>query len=96
MYDVRNLLRFEVARLISSLKHRDLVQVLCSTSFSELELGIVDVIDLLYEVEKKYAVHVPDKYLISSLEDIASLLYNSSSPVLLSYPGSVPAQSMCL
>ncbi|MCC9137551.1 hypothetical protein ACFSKU_15600 [Pontibacter silvestris] len=93
MYDVRSVIRFELARLISSLKGKDLTKMLFSSSFSELELGIVDVIDLMYEVEREYFIHVPDKYLINSLEDVVSVICGNSSSETFLYTSSAPAKA---
>ncbi|MCC9169091.1 hypothetical protein [Pontibacter harenae] len=74
MFDVHSTVRFEVAQIVCKLYDRDLIQVLSSSSFSQLELGIVDVLEILYEVEQEYNIYFSDKYLFSSLEDIVSVI----------------------
>ncbi|PRY06400.1 hypothetical protein CLV24_12719 [Pontibacter ummariensis] len=95
MYDVSSLVRFELARLISKRRQKDLSQVLYSSSFSQLELGLVDVIDLLFEIEQQYFIHVPDKYLVHSLEDVVSLICGNSAPEPFSYQSSAAGKALC-
>lgn len=95
MYDVSSVVRFELARLISELKQKDLAEVLCSSSFNQLELGLVDIIDLLFEIEQEYFIHIPNKYLINSLEDIVSLICGNSFPELFSYKSNAAIKALC-
>ncbi|WP_026464099.1 hypothetical protein [Adhaeribacter aquaticus] len=74
MYDVRNVIRFELAQLVSGYRQVELCKVLFSQSFQQLELGLVDVVDFLKVIEKIYQIQIPNKGLIHSIEDLVSLI----------------------
>lgn len=63
-------IRNEVVTIISDLKNYTSERILQARDFIDLELDIVDVVDIILEVEKRYDLVIPDEVPVYSIEDV--------------------------
>jgi acyl carrier protein len=78
MYDYFSEIRFKIARVVSIQKNAALSIVLTSTSFEQLDIDLLDLVEILMKVEKIYGIVIPDEVDLKSLEDLVEYVYKSA------------------
>jgi acyl carrier protein len=73
-----NRLRYEIACLISDLKHIETFQLLQNPQLEKHGLELLDVVDIILEVEKKYGVEITDDLPVFTLDDFAHIIENQA------------------
>ncbi|QHL86959.1 acyl carrier protein [Nibribacter ruber] len=69
-----NRLRYDVACLISDLKNLETFQLLRQPHLEKHGLELLDVVDIILEVEKKYGVEITDDLPVFTLDDFAHII----------------------
>ncbi|AMM49931.1 hypothetical protein TH61_00330 [Rufibacter sp. DG15C] len=74
MHSYTNRLRYDVACLISDLKHIETFQLLRKPQLEQHGLELLDVVDIILEVEKKYGVEITDDLPVFTIHDFAHII----------------------
>ncbi|GAA4301698.1 acyl carrier protein [Nibribacter koreensis] len=69
-----NRLRYEIACLISDLKNIETFQLMRQPQLEQHGLELLDVVDIILEVEKKYGVEITDDLPVFTVHDFAHII----------------------
>ena len=74
MTDYRQTLYNEVLKLVSRLKAIEPARLSGSKGLSENGMDIVDIVDIILALEKKYNVIIPDEVPVYTIDDLVNFL----------------------
>ena len=66
--------RQEIIYLISRKKNVSFSLITTTNSFQKMGFDMLDVVDIILEVEKRYNVTIPDEVLLESVDDLVQFL----------------------
>ena len=69
-------IRQEVVKVISSIKKISPQQLLSVNDLTELGFDILDVVEIILKLEKKYDLVIPDDVPVYAVDDFVNYIYN--------------------
>lgn len=71
-------IRQEVVNIISSLKRISPEKLIEVNDLTELNFDILDVVDIIFEVEKAYSIYIPDDVPVYTVDDFVDFIYKQN------------------
>lgn len=68
--------RHEVVSIISSFKRISPQRLISVNDLTELGFDILDVVEVILKLEKKYKLTIPDDVPVYSVDDFVNIIYN--------------------
>lgn len=78
-YITRDAIQNDVSRIIGRLKHMNPVDLSSNRGLWEYNIDIVDVVDIILAVEKKFNITIPDEVPVYSIDDFVQYIEFSLS-----------------
>lgn len=71
-------IRFEILQLIGQAKRINATRLVEHANLTQLGFDLVDLVDLILKVEKKYHVTIPDHVPLTTADDFVTFIYLQS------------------